>query len=293
MSSNGVEQDVLTEMELQYQPSNWDRGGLSEDPSAVLRGFWELTVAESALVKRELGCTEVTYGQHPNQKLDLFGLDLPDGAPLFVFVHGGYWSAGSREHSSWMVKAFRSAGIASAIVGYRLGPEATLDEIVSDVRAALQYLQKHLGRRTWVCGHSAGAHLLAAAILRDPKIPALLVEGFIGISGVYDLEPLKDTSIAKDANIDGDCLLRNSVLTAAAKMKDRSKKGAILVVGAWESTKGFIHQTNLFAEELRRSGVDVRVTLVEKRNHFTVVADLRHSDYSLTKEIISEMTAGL
>jgi arylformamidase len=46
---------------------------------------------------------DVRYGEHADETLDLFPVPGKNDAPLFVFVHGGYWRAlGPRRiRSSW------------------------------------------------------------------------------------------------------------------------------------------------------------------------------------------------
>ena len=49
--------------------------------------------AESALARRSLPCDlDVPYGDAPRERLDAFAAK-GKGAPLVVFVHGGYWKA--------------------------------------------------------------------------------------------------------------------------------------------------------------------------------------------------------
>jgi len=49
-------------------------------------------------------------------------------------------------------------------------------------------------RNIWLGGHSAGAHLAASMI--NPNVYGNVdIKGFILISGVYDLNPLMETSM--------------------------------------------------------------------------------------------------
>lgn len=49
-------------------------------------------------------------------------------------------------------------------------------------------------RNVWLGGHSAGAHLAASMI--HPKVHKKInIKGFILISGIFDLNPLLETSI--------------------------------------------------------------------------------------------------
>jgi arylformamidase len=78
--------------------------------------------------------------------------------------------------------------------GYTLAPEATPTEIVAEIRLALDWLAREgaahgAGGPAIVTGWSAGAHLAGLA-LDHPH-----AKGGLGISGVYELGPIRDTDL--------------------------------------------------------------------------------------------------
>ena len=82
-------------------------------------------------------------------------------------------------------------GINVALIGYTLAPDATLDEIVAEIHAGIDFLTGQLpalgaaADGIVVSGWSAGGHLTSMA-LSHPK-----VRGGMAISGIYDLEPIR------------------------------------------------------------------------------------------------------
>ncbi len=93
---------------------------------------------------------------------------------------------------SW--PALQAHGWSAALPGYSLAPEVKLGDIVAEIRAALDWLKaegpKHgIAGPVILSGWSAGGHLTAMA-LDHP----LVVAGF-AMSGVYDLEALRDTKL--------------------------------------------------------------------------------------------------
>jgi acetyl esterase/lipase len=51
--------------------------------------------------RKNLDChLNISYGSTQRQKLDIYGDDLPSSAPLFVFVHGGYWQMLDKNESA-------------------------------------------------------------------------------------------------------------------------------------------------------------------------------------------------
>ena len=57
------------------------------------------------------------------------------GAPLFFFIHGGYWRRLDKSFFSFLAEPVVRAGGAAAIVNYPLAPGASIDEIVAAVAA--------------------------------------------------------------------------------------------------------------------------------------------------------------
>ena len=107
----------------------------------------------------------VTDG-HTRQKLDLFvPPNAPPAAPLLVWIHGGAWSAGSKENSPAVGMVQKGWVVAS--LNYRLSQHAVFPAQLEDCKAALRFLRAHAKEyhidpaRVAVWGASAGGHLVA------------------------------------------------------------------------------------------------------------------------------------
>ena len=59
-------------------------------------------------------------------------------APVVLFVHGRYWQVGSRKIYSFVSKSWTKAGCVVAVVGYSLAPEASLNQMVSEIKPAVK-----------------------------------------------------------------------------------------------------------------------------------------------------------
>ena len=107
---------------------------------------------------------DLAYGPRPRNKIDIVPCGA-SGAPLFAFIHGGYWQRNSKEVFACMAEGPLAHGFDAALIGYTLAPDASLTEIVGEVRTAVRWLRARgpaLGVAAGnfiLCGWSAGAHL--------------------------------------------------------------------------------------------------------------------------------------
>ncbi len=115
------------------------------------------------------GIYDLRYGMSAAERLDLFPA-CTQPAPLLIFIHGGYWHSQRKEEACSMAATFARRGVAVATLEYTLAPEATLAEIVHEVRSAVAWLYHHGApfgidpARIFVSGSSAGGHLCGMLI---------------------------------------------------------------------------------------------------------------------------------
>ena len=148
---------------------------------------------------------DVAYGPHERERLDVF-LPASDGAPLFAYIHGGYWQWNDKEGNEFLAKELNAAGAAFANIEYALCPAVTLPELSDQCRRAMAHLWREADtygydrNRIVVSGHSAGGHLTAMMQATDwpsfeAGLPSHLVAASLPISGVYDVEPIRLTPL--------------------------------------------------------------------------------------------------
>ena len=120
---------------------------------------------------------DVSYGDHPRQRFDLY-LPNADARDLYVIVHGGGWTKGDKSGGDiWPDKVAHWApkGVAVAALNYRLVPEVTPSQQAEDIGHALKALRsdRYGFEKIVLIGHSAGAHL-ALLLHADRDLQALL-----------------------------------------------------------------------------------------------------------------------
>jgi len=229
--------------------------------------------ASAALRARWARFRTIAYGDSPRQAIDFFPAPSPaDRAPLFVFVHGGYWRALERSTFSFLAEAWLARGVHVALPGYDLAPAVGVRTIAAQVRGALEHLldaADALGidrARVLVSGHSAGAHLGALAL---DELPSGTARGFVGVSGVYALEPLLATSVNEDIRLDVD---EARALSPLRRAPDTGLRHLCAVGGA--ETDGFRGQTREYVVHLRAHGARAEAFEVPGRTHFDILDDL-------------------
>ena len=99
--------------------------------------FVKRATNRSAAVRDRLTChLDVSYGDTPKQTLDVFPADRP-GAPVFFYIHGGYWFQLDKDVYSEVAEPMTAAGATTVLPNYDLCPDVTIPDIVDQVRRAL------------------------------------------------------------------------------------------------------------------------------------------------------------
>lgn len=195
------------------------------------------------------------------------------GAPVLVFVHGGYWQALDAESSMYLAPLALAHGWSYAAVEYTLAPAADLPTMVQQCRAALAALgdQGELGPVV-VAGHSAGAHLVAMSALVDSS--PLPVDRVVLLSGVFDLRPLVHTTVNDPLGLaDASAAAVSPALLPVERSNGREAPAVMVAVGENE-TDAFHAQSHVYAARLRIAGLAVTELVCAGRHHFDIVDDL-------------------
>jgi acetyl esterase/lipase len=148
---------------------------------------------------------DVAYGALPRQKLDIYQPTNPNGDDaIVVFIYGGAWRMGNRSDYRFVAQPFAAAGYTTVVPDYRLHPEVRFPDFVTDVAAAIAWVQREMvGRdkppRIVLVGHSAGAHTAAllaldARYLEAEGLSPDIIKGWVGIAGPYAFDPIKTAS---------------------------------------------------------------------------------------------------
>jgi arylformamidase len=232
---------------------------------AYFEAFSTASARARELVACDLGRR---YGEGERETIDFFPAACAN-APLFIWIHGGYWRRMSKNEFSFVAPPLTGAGAAVAVVNYPLAPGPTLDEIVDSVRRAYAYALANAGdlnadrERVFLGGHSVGAQLAAMVAA------AYEVRGLLTLSGLYDLEPLRFTHINDWIAMDTATAARNSPI-------HQPPLGApeLAIAAGGQEQQAFHLQQRRYLAAWRGWGHEAREIEAENENHFTIVLEL-------------------
>ena len=258
--------------EIDFEAEYNNRARVPDHPAVMQR--WRET-AEAARAAHPP--VEIAYGRSPREVMDLF--EAAPGAPIAVFLHGGYWQALDKHWFSGLAPALLAHGVGLAIPSYDLCPAVRLGTILSQVRAAVEAVRERTGTRPVVFGHSAGGHM-AACMLSEGRASAA-----VAISGVFDLTPLIPTSL--NTALDLDEREASALSPIHWPIPNGSTPGGTVLdclVGAEESPE-FLRQSRMMADHWAAHGVETRYEALPGLNHFTVLDPLFDAGSDTTRYI--------
>jgi arylformamidase len=210
--------------------------------------------------------------------LDVFPATQPN-ASVLLFIHGGWWRSLDKRDHSFIAPSFVAAGVTVVIPNYTLCPAVGVDTIASQMAQALAWTHRHVAqdggdaRRIVVAGHSAGGHLAAMLLCCDGRkvaadLPAQMSNAALSISGVFDLQPLRQTPFLK-----ADLKLTAATARRVSPAFFPAPRGELAAVyGALESDE-FARQSRLIQKRWGRDVVSV-CEAVPDTNHFSVLNEL-------------------
>jgi len=236
--------------------------------------------AESSVLARSRMSmlADLAYGADPSETLDVFPARAP-GAPVMIFIHGGYWRSLDKSDHSFVAPSFVQAGAMVVVPNYALCPAVGIDDIALQMCRALAWIHQHAlrfggdPRRIHIVGHSAGGHLAAMLLctrwhLVADQLPKRLVTSALSLSGLFDLAPLQRTPF-----LQADLRLTDDLVQRVSPAGFPRPKGPLLaLVGALESDE-FLRQNQLIRQRWGADAVPVCEPL-PGLNHFTVLHDL-------------------
>jgi len=261
---------------------------LLRDDFQQLFGGWAVrSETFRASADAQLDCA---YDNGSRDKLDLFRCG-ERSAPLLVFIHGGYWQRGDKSVFSFIAEPFIERGVDVALIGYQLCPVTDMSSLVSQIRKAIIWLWRNSAQsgisadRINLGGHSAGGHLTGMMLATQwnqfgDDLPNNLIKTAIPMSGLYQLEPLRHTTISDALGMDASVAHGNSPYF----LKPATDAPILVTIGGGESAQ--LHwQTDQFVEQWSRYQVSIETHVEAGVDHFDLVNRLARGNSEIFNKV--------
>lgn len=159
---------------------------------------------------------DITYIERGERqlKLDLF---LPENnseiKPAVILIHGGGWVTGDKSLMIPLAEEICSKGFVTAVVEYRLAPEAKYPAAIYDIKAAIKWVRKNSYQyyidtnKIALLGCSAGGHLAAfvGTTNNNAKFDDISNNNFSSnVSAVIDIDGILDFTDPAESGKDSD-----------------------------------------------------------------------------------------
>jgi arylformamidase len=238
----------------------------------------EAWIARSdAFRKRYADGLDLAYGPKPRNKIDLFRCGTAK-APLFAFIHGGYWQRNAKETFACTGAGPLANGMDVAFIGYTLCPEATLSEIIDEIAAAVRWLRREGPRhgvgesKLIVSGWSAGGHLTATTLAMDE------VDAGLAISGIYDVEPCRLNYLNDKLRLTAEEAAKTSPLLHLPK-----KSAPVVLTYGTAELPELQRQSIAYHEARRAAGLPSELLPLAGLNHFSIMDELEKPDGAVAR----------
>jgi arylformamidase len=224
------------------------------------------------------------YGPLPRQRFDWFS-GGSESAPTFVFIHGGYWQNYRKEDLAFVASGALEHGFNVALAEYTLAPEASMTEIVHEIRGLLDHLRSARDEIRFgaggvcLCGHSAGGQL--AALRGDHPTVALVVS----VSALFDLEPISLCWLNDKLR-----LTQEEVLKFSPISNIRAGAPALVTVGGAELPE-LVRQSQDYSAARAMAGKRTSMLTIPARTHFSILDDLADPAGKQMSAIVAAMSS--
>lgn len=235
---------------------------------------------------------DIAYGESAGERLDVFPAGNP-GAPIHVYIHGGYWRALDKKDFSYVAEPLVASGATTVVLNYDLCPKVTLDTVVQQTRNAVIWIYRHAGLlggdadKIYLSGSSAGAHLVAMMLAEDwtrSPVPPDVIKGAACITGIYQIDPVLRIQANAEIRLKPEMVARNSPLSLPL----RAHCPVLVAVGAKE-TPEWIKQSEAYEAFLRRHGCATEFIKLPETHHFSITQSLSWPQSVLAKAMLEQM----
>jgi arylformamidase len=213
-----------------------------------------------------------------------------------VFLHGGAWRGELAANYTFPAETFLRAGAHYVVPDFVWVQNAggSLMPMADQVRRAVGWVYRNAASfggdasRLYVSGHSSGGHLAGVVAVtdwqRDFGLPADMVKGYVCMSGMYDLRPVRLS--ARSSYVKFDDAMEQAL--SSQRHLDRLNAPIVVIYGSLE-TPEFQRQSRDFADAVRKAGKPVQLVVCQGYNHFEVMETLANPYGQAGRAVLEQM----
>ncbi len=260
--------------------------------------FFERYVEESEKTRKKLDCElNVAYGGGSDQTLDLFfPYARTRKAPVHIFFHGGYWKTCTKDEFSFVANGFVHSDALTVVVNYPKIPVVDMGTQIRQCEDIVLWARDQARafggdpERVHLSGHSAGGHLIAMLMATDWQgrhgLSSRVIRSGCGLSGIYDLEPIRRCFLNEELHLSREDVLRYSPV----RLKPNVLEHLYLAVGGLEGAE-YLRQSRDMHDRWSAHG-PVSLEVMEGLHHYAIVNELGNPNSVLTGRILDHMSPG-
>jgi acetyl esterase/lipase len=211
-------------------------------------------------------------------KLDVYVPKGQKNFPVMMFVHGGTWKSGNKNLYEPLGKLYAKNGVGVVIINYRLSPKVQHPAHIQDVARAFAWTHKNIAKHGgdpdnfFVCGHSAGGHLVALLSTNETYLKAeglaiSNIKGTIPLSGVFVITP---SALFKDIFTED----KDTVKTASPIEHVTGKHPPCLCLYADKDYLTLDAQAEQMCKKLKECKCEAATLQIKDRTHITIITSM-------------------
>ena len=195
----------------------------------------------------------------------------------------------------FLARPFVERGSMFVIPKYGLCPDHNMDELVAQCRRAVAWTHRHASEhggdsaRLFISGHSAGGHITGMMLATDwaatDGLPENAIKGVTGISGLYDLEPIRLSKVNEPLRLLEASADRNSPVKLPLPIKPPA---TLLAFGGLESDE-YGRQGAAYRDVLRKAGGEPVTLKVEGHHHFSILDAFGNPKHRLGRAVLEQL----
>lgn len=226
--------------------------------------------------------TNIIYHDVTDGRLDIYAPKGANRAPVVIFLHGGRWSDGDKSEYVFAGNALARRGYVAVVPNLRKYPQVRFPAFVEDAAQVLKWSRGNIatyggdGQKTFIMGHSSGAHIAAMLaldehFLKDVGGEREWIKGMIGLAGPYDFMPITAPDMRDIFGPPEDFEKSQPIFNV-----DGRNPPLLLIHGEDDDTVGVKNTRNL-AKAVKAAGGAVETVLYLELSHRMAVATLASS----------------